>query len=163
MAAVVGAAGSIVGGLVGGLFALWAVHWQFVRDRKQKRADESHQAAKEVAAATGPLQVAFQKRVAGQDIDLYEACNAFVIQAGTLAITITDPDLRRRIRNHVLLSHEYAMIPDIATLGIKLTWLNDHGDKLRDAIYAHCNEHRLPIYEWPPDIPLPPGTITKDL
>ena len=94
---------------------------------------------------------------------MYEACNAFVMKAGTLGIAITDPDLRRRIGNHVLLCHQYAMIPDIPTLEVKVTWPIDHGDRLRDAIYAHCNDIPLPIYEWPPDIPLPPGTITADL
>ena len=63
--AIVGAVGFIVGGLVGGLFALWAVHRQLVGDLSEKRADESHQSAMDVAEALGPLERAFRRKAVG--------------------------------------------------------------------------------------------------
>jgi hypothetical protein len=58
IAAVIGAAGSVIGGFIGGGFALWAARRQAQRDRKDARTDRSHQSALAIAHDIGGLEEA---------------------------------------------------------------------------------------------------------
>jgi gas vesicle protein len=150
--ALIGVGGAIIGGAVGGWFALLAAGQQSKRERMESRKERSRQAAMEIADAWPVLEEVLLSRAAGTGTtsQLDQAYNQFARTATTRSIPISDLELRRRIRNHVDLAF---LLTDHNTpqgvLAEKVASLRDHGDAMRQAIAAHYNDSLLPAYTDP--------------
>lgn len=108
-AALIGDGGSVVGGIVGGWFAIVAVRSQWKRDRASIRADRSHQAALSIAesmASVDDTLVALSKGLASPASGrvslqpLQAAVNTFIRTDAVQSMALTDEALRERVRTH---------------------------------------------------------------
>jgi hypothetical protein len=151
-AALVGAAGSILGGIVGGWIALVAGSRQSRRDLASRRDERSQQAALSIAAAVGQLEeaiVGWQADADGRAIGT--AYNRFSQTAVVQGIALTDAELADRVTAHVQLAGRFAGLadrPDIA--GPLAEPTRRHANALLDSLAAHVGQGPLPPYEAPP-------------
>ena len=153
VAALIGVGGSVLGGLVGGWFALSASSRQWRRDRADRRSDQSHQAAMEIAGAWPVLAEAFLARAADEitTLDMEKAFNAFSRIVYMQIIAITDPQVRERIRNHERLALAYGRFgDDRQKLAEYASRLHIHGESMTAALEAHYANAPLPPYQGPP-------------
>jgi hypothetical protein len=134
IAAIIGAGGSVIGGIVGGLFVLWVGRRQAQQDRAASRADRSHRAAMSIAEDLAALEEAIavwkaaaeqvtrarvtgsgnvqQPAVLGQAMtqasrrasEMRIAFNTFSRSATVDSFGLTDGDLRARVRAHTRLA-----------------------------------------------------------
>lgn len=153
LAATIGAAGSVIGGVVGGWFTLRAGHRQWQRDRSDSQAERSHQAALALAEAVAGLDeavVTWEARPADADA-LRRAFNLFSRTAAVQSIALSDDTLRRRVRTHLELVGRFAAlagtIPQATAL---IPAVRRHTDALIEALDAHVNRKALPLYQAPP-------------
>jgi hypothetical protein len=149
-AALIGAGGSVVGGIVGGWLALVAVRSQWRRDRADARADRSHNAAMSIAEAVASMEEALVAWGAGQSslAALRAAFNTFSRTAAVQSIAVTDSVVRQRVRRHVELLARVATLaetqpPAAAEL---IPTSRCHTDAVIDALTAHYNDAALPAY-----------------
>jgi hypothetical protein len=176
IAALIGAGGAIVGGLVGGWFALLAAHRQWSRDREDRRSDQSRQAALEIAEASNLLEEAFLaravERISGDE--LTRAFNTFSQIASMRSIAIIDPQIRKRVRDHQLLGFAYMTFShEPEKLSPYADRLRVHGEAMTAAIEAYYNGKLLPPYQsiplastdqilaWKPTPPPPPNAAER--
>jgi len=149
-AALIGGGGSVVGGLVGGWFALLAVRNQWRRDRAEARADRSRQAALSIADAIPAMEVALVAWAAGQSklVELRGAFNAFSGTAAVQSIALTDSALRQRVRRHVELLVRVAALAESspAVAAALIPTARRHADVVIESLDAHYNDAALPSY-----------------
>lgn len=153
VAAVIGAGGSVIGGLVGGWLALVAGHRQWQRDSEAQRAERSRAAAMLIAESVAELEKAVVIYAAGESdsIGLRVAFNVFAQTAGVQAIALADRDLRSRVRNHVEWVGTFAAIADQRQVeAVLVEPMRRHADALIDALDSHVNDLPLPPYQPPP-------------
>ena len=153
IAALIGAGGSLIGGVVGGWFTLRAGHRQWQRDREDSRAERSHQAAMAIAGAVADLEeavVIWEARPS--DIDaLREAFNIFSRIATIQSMALTDDTLRQRVRTHTELVVRLAAGAGSTPSAAAFTGtVRRHADALIGALEAHVNGNSLPAYQPPP-------------
>lgn len=148
----------MVGGIVGGWFALVAVRSQWRRDRAEARADRSHQAALSIADAIPSMEVALVTWSVGQSssVALRTAFNAFSGTAAVQSIALTDSALRQRVRIHVELLSRVATLAETAPANAAaLVWTARlHANAVIEALEAHYNDAALPSYR-----PLPMNDV----
>jgi hypothetical protein len=150
-AALIGAGGSLVGGIVGGWFALLASRGQAKRDRETGRVERSHQAAMSIAESLASMEEALVAWSADQSdlASLRAAFNAFSRSAAVQSIALTDSALRQRVRRHVELLARIAAFaegtPDNAAL--LMPTARRHADAVIEALDAHYNDAALPSYQ----------------
>lgn len=143
IAAVIGAGGSVVGGVVGGLFAVWVGRRQARQDRADARTARSHQAALSIAHEVGSLDEAIvawnaaagqasragtigvgnvQRSAAiGQAMteaartvsEMRAVFNEFSRSATVQSIGLTDDDLRSRVRDHAELAGLLCLVAEM--------------------------------------------------
>jgi hypothetical protein len=154
-AALLGIGGSILGGAMGGWYALRATHQHWEHERKASQRDRSHQAAAAILVAVGELEqaiVAWQKGRTDADA-LRESHNSFVKAASVQSTGLTDDDLRARVGNHRRLAWMLAMATDDQEDG-GLRDLSEtvrfHADAVSPALEAHVRDNPLPPYQAPP-------------
>jgi hypothetical protein len=151
--ALIGADGSVVGGIVGGWLAIVAVRGQWKRDRASGREERSQRAAMAIAdsvASLAPALVAWSARQMHIDHDvLREAVNAFSGTAAVQTMALTDDTLSQRLRAHVqLFTRVVVAAQQEAALGVALTELaRRQTDAVLDALGAHCRGDALPPYQ----------------
>jgi hypothetical protein len=153
VAAIIGSAGSVVGGLVGGWFVLLAGHRQWQRDAAARRAERSHAAALLIVEAVAGLELAIVIWAAGESdgVALRVAFNVFAQTVAVQGIALTDSDLRDRLRNHTEFVATLASMagrPKIEAVMVKP--VRRHADALISALEAHVNDAPLPAYRPPP-------------
>jgi hypothetical protein len=113
IAAVIGAGGSVIGGIVGGWFTLRAGHRQWQRDREDSRTERSRQAALAVAEAVADMEraVATWEVHSGEEVhsgDIDALRGAFAVFSRTVSIQsmpLIDDTLRQRLRDHAVQVH----------------------------------------------------------
>src|SRR5215469_14372419 len=98
-AAGIGAGGSVVGGIVGGWFAIRATHRQWQRDRDDARIDRSRLAAMAIADSISEMDFAVFNWDQGrtQADDLRASFNALVRTLAVQSLLLTDDELRARV------------------------------------------------------------------
>jgi hypothetical protein len=157
-AALIGAGGSVVGGIIGGWFALLAVRSQWKRDRADARADRSHQAALSIAESVTDVEEVLVAWSAGQADQrrLRAAFNSFSRTAAVQTMALTDDSLRQRVRAHVQLLMRVALLAEKSPAGsVALTEsARRHADALIEALEAHYTDTALPPYQ-----PLPMNDV----
>lgn len=159
-AAVIGVGGSVLGGLVGGWFALRAGAAQWQRDREASRTDRSHQAALTIASEIAGLEAAIETWGARQeDVDaLVGAFNTFSLATTVQSIGLVDDELRRRISNHILLTSNFSAIAraqgtmpsqsgNAETVSTLAETVRRHTEAVLEAIDAHVSGKPLPRYD----------------
>lgn len=151
-AALIGVGGSVVGGAVGGWYALRAGRQQWRRDRADARSERSWQAALAIAESAASLQESVLIWAAGGcDLDAFGlAANVFARAAAVQGLLLTDRDLRSRVDNHVRLVMTLASLSKVGTLTPLVQPVRLHGEALIEAIDAHVNGVTLPAYRPPP-------------
>lgn len=155
-ATLIGAGGSVVGGIVGGWFALVAARNQWKRDRADSREDRSHLAAMSIAESMASLDEALVAWTAQQmqsDLaGLRAAFNAFSKTAAVQSMALTDAALRQRVRAHVeLLARVATLAEKSAAGGVALAEpARRHTEAVIGAFDAHCNGAASPPYQPPP-------------
>jgi hypothetical protein len=153
-AALVGVGGSVLGGIVGGWFALRAVHQQWDHERETSRLDRSHQAAATAIAGISELEraiVAWQKGEIDADA-LREAKNFFEVSILVPITALTDADLSNRVGNHrklVWRLDEAVRKQPTMARALSETVRYDT-DVVVPALQAHIRDEPLPSYEAPP-------------
>jgi hypothetical protein len=153
IAAAIGAGGSLIGGVVGGWFALRAGHKQWQRDREDPRTERSHQAAMAIAVAVASMEEAVVTWNAHpEDTDALRASfNIFSRTAAVQSIVLTDDALRQRVRIHTELAVRLAALAGKTDAAAALTaTVRRHADALIGALDAHVNGNPLPPYQPPP-------------
>jgi hypothetical protein len=152
VAAIIGAAGSVVGGAIGGWITLLATRRQSERDRERSHVDRSHQAAMSIAESISTLEEAIVIWAAGQSDPgtLRIAFNVFARTAAVQGIAIVDAVLRQRVRTHVELTGTLSALADQRlTRGlVEPVWR--HTDAVIEALEAHYADAPLPPYQKPP-------------
>jgi hypothetical protein len=166
-AALIGTGGSIVGGVIGGLYALRATSNQWQRDRQDARSDRSHQAASTIADAINSLeQEIVTWRAKPEDAEsLTHAYNMNSQRIGVQSMALTDMDLKARVLHHVQLvaalvldARKYAeqfagqgMTEKNDRLRLQAEGLADtenrHANAVRMSLEAHVTENPLPAYQ----------------
>jgi hypothetical protein len=155
IAALIGAGGSVLGGLVGGWYALRAGHKQRERDRRDTRLDRSRQAAMSIADALGMMTgtLATWNNTPQKLAELGTANNMFSLTVTVQSIALIDGELRDRIhrtKNLVCFTSETAQRYGSAIqLLIEKTQLNS--DAVLTALAAHIHGRPLPPYNPPPE------------
>jgi len=153
-AALIGVGGSVVGGIVGGLFVLRAAQRQRERDRDDARAIRSHQAALAIADAMAALIVAVSTWKQDHDWDsLAAAFNTYSRTVGVQRLALIDPELRRRVQNQTPLTAAFLNVaakgggaaPQSADTVLR------HSNAVIPALGAHVSDEALPPYQ-PPDL-----------
>jgi hypothetical protein len=143
--------GSVVGGVVGGWFALLAVRSQWERDRAEARADRSRQAALSIADAIPGMEMALVAWSAGQSspVELRAAFNTFSGTAAVQSIALTDSALRTRVRRHAELLARIATLAESVPAGAAalVPTARLHADAVIEALDAHYNDAALPSYQ----------------
>ena len=147
----IGAGGSVVGGIVGGWFAIMAVRGQWKRDRADARAERSHQAAMSIAESVASMEEALVAWAAGESslVALRAAFNAFSRTAAVQSIALSDSALRQRVRRHVELLARVATIAEStpANAAALVPTARRHASAVIEAVDAHCNDAALPWYQ----------------
>lgn len=150
-AALIGVGGSLVGGIVGGWFALLAARGQAKRDRETARVERSHQAAMSIAESLASMEEALVAWAADQSdlTSLRAAFNAFSRSAAVQSIALTDSALRQRVRRHVELLARIATIAERtpANAAALVPTARRHADALIESLDAHYNDATLPSYQ----------------
>jgi hypothetical protein len=152
-AAFIGAGGSVIGGLVGGWFALRAGHRQWQRDREDARTDRSHAAAMTIAESVVRLWEAVTAWQSTRDYSAFApAYNTFSRTIAAQSLWLTDDDLGQRVRD---LQELAAVFGRGASLGESSAFpptvqVRDCTDALADALKAHVHGEPLPPYQSPP-------------
>jgi hypothetical protein len=149
-AALIGAGGSLVGGVAGGWFAILAARGQWRRDRADARAERSHQAAMSIAEAVASTEVALVAWSAREStlVALRAAFNAFSTTATVQSIAVTDSAVRQRVRRHVELLVRVAILAETApgTADALIPTARRHAGAVIEALQAHYNDAALPSY-----------------
>jgi hypothetical protein len=151
-AALIGVAGSVLGSVAGGLFALWAANRQSRSERGAVRLERSQQAAMDIASAWPVLEEALLARASNKISadDLPQAFNTFSRTATMQSIPITNDDLRSRIRGHLALALSSTLYADDPQqLSPRVERLRTNGGAICDAIDAYYNDKPLPVYPGP--------------
>jgi hypothetical protein len=153
-AALLGVGGSVLGGIVGGWYALRAGHNQWQRDRADALMDRSREAAMSIADAVGAMHVALATWIANQP-QIEELTAAFNVFSRTLAVqglAVTDDVLRGRVRTHqTLVGYTCSFAErDVAAAAQLAEKCLANGDTLLDALSAHVHGKTLPPYSPPP-------------
>jgi hypothetical protein len=146
----IGAIGSVVGGIVVGWFTIMAARGQWKRDRADARLDRSRQAAMSIAESVASMEEALVSWSADQSslAALRAAFNAFSRTAAVQSIALTEGTLSRRVRRHVELLARVAHVAQDAPAGAKalVETARRHADAVIEALEAHCNDAALPSY-----------------
>jgi len=149
-AAMIGAIGSVVGGVVVGWFTIVAARGQWKRDRADARLDRSRQAAMSIAESIASMEEALVAWSAGQSSleAMRAAFNAFSRTAAVQSLALTDSALRQRVRRHVELLARVATVAETAPPGARALVMTArrHADAVIEALEAHCNDAALPSY-----------------
>jgi hypothetical protein len=153
-AALLGVGGSVLGGIVGGWYAVRAGHNQWKRDRADALMDRSREAAMSIADAVGAMHVALATWIASQPQieDLKAAFNVFSRTVAMQSLAVSDDVLRGRVRTHQTLvgyTCSFAERGVAATAQLAEKCLAN-GDTLLDALSAHVHGKALPPYTPPP-------------
>jgi hypothetical protein len=154
--ALVGLGGSVIGGVVGGLFVLIAGERQWKRDRADARIERSHQAAMSIADAIARLEeqvVAWQANQ--QDtVSLTAEFNATARNIVVQSMALIDPAVRVRVQIHAQLAGRLVAVaqssvgsPFPASMMIPE---RRHADAVIAALEAHVQDQVLPAYRPPP-------------
>ena len=157
-AALIGAGGSVVGGVVGGGFALLAARGQWKRDRATAQADRSHQAAISIAESIASMQDALTTwTYLEEDLDgLRAAISAFSRTAEVQSMALTDDTLRQRVRTHLVLLRTVANGAGMRNPGHDMPGAaRRDADAVIAALQAHYSGTPLPPYELPPRWAMP--------
>jgi len=153
-AALLGVVGSVLGGLVGGWYALRAGHKQWKRDRADALMDRSREAVMSIADAVGAMHVALATWIANQPQieELKAAFNVFSRTAAVQSLAVTDDVLRGRVRTHqTLVGYTCSFAERGVTAAEQLAEkCLANGDTLLDALSAHVHGKALPPYNPPP-------------
>ncbi len=149
-AALIGAGGSVVGGIVVGWFTVMAARAQWKRDRADTRAERSRQAAMSIAESVASMEETLVAWSAGQSdlVALRSAFNAFSRTAAVQSIALTESTLRQRVRRHVELLARVATLAETApgSVGALVPAARRHADAVIEALDAHYNDAALPSY-----------------
>jgi hypothetical protein len=151
-AALIGAGGSVIGGIVGGGFAILAVRGQWKRDRANNREDRSRRAAISIAESAASVEetlVMWSARQTQSDLAvLRSAVNAFSRTAAVQSIALTDDPLRQRVRAHMqLLARVSLLAEQSAAGGVALSEsARRHTDAMVEALESHYHGDALPPY-----------------
>lgn len=150
-AALTGAGGSVVGGIVGGGFAILAARSQWKRDRAAARADRSHNAARSIGESLASMEEALVAWSAGQSNlpALRAAFNSFSRMAAVQSMVLSDGPLRQRVRRHVELLSIIATLAETqpANSAALVPTARLHASAVLEALDAHCNDAALPSYQ----------------
>jgi hypothetical protein len=153
-AALIGVAGSAVGGLVVGRYAIRAGHKQWERDREDSRTDRSRQSAIVIAGAVGAMEVAIVKWQAEpadpvEIAALMAAFNMFSVSVTVQSLALTDVDLRSRVRAHqTFVGILGAQAGQGGTAPQRLAGrVRMHADIVLEALGAYVNGTPLPRYQ----------------
>jgi hypothetical protein len=154
VAALIGAGGSLLGGLVGGWYVVRAAQQQWQRDREQARSDRSRQAAMALAEALGHIDLAVANWGAKgvQTEELHAAFNTFAQSSALQALVLTDEELLARLRHYVALAQLLLKLARQGdTSADSLVPAVRRGARvLADSLSAHFNDRALPAYMPPP-------------
>lgn len=150
-AALIGAGGSLVGGLVGGWFALVAVRSQWNRERSAAKQDRSHQAAMSLFDWVGRTEEVLEawSTDQGDVVALRTAFNAFSRTVTVQGTALTDDDLRKWVNDHVDLllwiGEVAAQDPEASIALIKPA--HRHADTVAAALEAHVRGDQVPRFQ----------------
>lgn len=188
IAAVIGAGGSVVGGAVGGYFALLVGRRQARQDRSDARTERSHQAALSVAHEIATLQEAVvawkvaaggaaqagardvrnvQRAAAiGQSMtdaaravsELRGAFNEFSRSSIVQCIGLTDDNLRARVRDHARLAGLLCSVAENG--GVPGPLLSETVQRHADAVLDAIDAH-VNGRSLPRYAPLPPLEVNR--
>lgn len=151
-AALIGVGGSVIGGGVGGWFALLSARKQSDRDRQNARADGSHQAAMAIADAVASMDAAvvlWQPNPAADTEALRIAYGDCARATRVQNMRLTDQALKDRLAAHMRLTSIFvatAINGGGAARALSET-VRRHTEALVSALDAHVSGHPLPEYQ----------------
>jgi hypothetical protein len=152
-AGLLGAGGSVLGGAVGGWYALRGVHQQWKRDRQDFQMDRSHQAAIAIGQAVSTVAGAIDTWELHHDNDaLKNAYHSFTDTVYFQNFLVEDREVRSRVFNHIGVIGAFvaeAMTSDGPT-ETTIRTMRRHTNEVIRTLYCHVDNEVLPAYQAPP-------------
>jgi hypothetical protein len=153
-AALIGAVGSVIGGLVGGWLAISATRRQWERDQQVALTDRSRTAALEIASWIVRMNnglASWYQAPQGLDTEALRAeFETFSSTAAIQAIALTDDELRQRVRNYTENLSYATNAAGAPTFGRPMVDpARRHGEAVIAALEAHYRGDPLPPYNQP--------------